>query len=86
MAGHVSFDSTIVRGGSCEACTVLKFSNLQHCFLILPFLITSKTFSMVNNAGMGVEGVKIHELEEEMWDKMMWVMTLSPVPLRILVC
>ena len=35
---------------------------------------TSNTFyfsRMVNNAGVGVEGVMIHEMEEAMWDKTM---------------
>ncbi|KAG8529628.1 uncharacterized protein KY384_005108 [Bacidia gigantensis] len=36
---------------------------------------------MVNNAGLGVEKIKIHELPEEVWDKMMSV-TLSAVNLR----
>ena len=31
---------------------------------------------MVNNAGIGVEGVMIHEMEEEMWDKTMLVISL----------
>ena len=26
---------------------------------------------MINNAGLGAEGILIHELEEETWDKMM---------------
>ena len=32
---------------------------------------TSEFFRMVNNAGVGVEGVMIHEMEEEMWDRTM---------------
>ena len=28
---------------------------------------------MINNAGLGAEGILIHELEEETWDKMMCV-------------
>ena len=27
--------------------------------------------SMVNNAGLGVEAVRIHEMSEETWDRMM---------------
>ena len=34
-------------------------------------ITTSNYFRMVNNAGVGVEGVMIHEMEEEMWDKTM---------------
>lgn len=26
---------------------------------------------MINNAGLGAEGILIHELEEKIWDKMM---------------
>ena len=32
---------------------------------------------MVNNAGLGVEGVMVHEMEEEMWDRTMLVVNLS---------
>lgn len=34
-------------------------------------LILISVFRMVNNAGLGVEGFRIHELEEDVWDKMM---------------
>jgi len=27
--------------------------------------------SMINNAGLGSENILIHELEEDVWDKMM---------------
>ena len=30
---------------------------------------------MINNAGLGAEGVLIHELEEKTWDKMMQVVS-----------
>ena len=32
--------------------------------------------SMINNAGLGAENVLIHELEEDLWDKMMWAFSL----------
>ncbi len=38
-------------------------------------LLIANYLRMVNNAGLGAEGILIHELEEETWDKMMQVIS-----------